>query len=440
MSDVIGRKPSPRILVCGFTEEVVNAVSAIAPTVAAIDHPGVVRQEEWDLLVTNDTVPRDLSPTLQVLAVGVDDHGFPDDTTGMQSSRSWIARNRTSLATEFVVEPDLPSALDSLVRRSLVSLAQHLAETKTLTIVHEEWHLMAGGVLHSQFGPTPTAVQPFLKTTEGYAIAGRFERRGGAAECWSLPSGADSVEWTRVMLDFLSDRDPVHFPRAADWTLDQRWWTETERASQDRLRAVSEEQDAAIATAERLVGEAGEAAAQATRQAIIGERRMLTGQGDDLVETVIQALESFGFFVEARDEEAAEGDKLEDLRVRDPDAPDWVSIAEVRGYRKGAVLADLNRLHARYRLRFTQESGHEPDAMWYIAHHSFASDPAGRHPALGSHPAEVDLFAEDGGLIIESQYLYDLWMQVRAGEVAPEEARRRLRQATGRFNSDGSST
>ena len=429
--EVIGRNPSPRILIRGFTEEAAAGLAAIAPTVGRVDHPDEVRQEEWDLLVTDRNVPRDLSKALFVLTIGADEQGFPDDLTDLNGQTSYVAHNRMTLATEFVVEPGLPPAIDALVRRSLVPTAQLLAKKRLLKVIHEEWRLQT-----LRFGPTPPAVKPFLRTTEGLAIAGRFERRGGAAECWVLPFGCEPVEWTRVMLDFLSARDPARFPRAADWTLDRRWWTDAEEAAQERLRQVVDDRDQAMAAAERLVGEAEETAAQATQQAIIGERRLLSAQGHELLQAVTQALEQLGFAVEARDEQAAEGDLLEDLRVRDAEFPDWVAIAEVRGYRRGAQLADLNRLHARFRLRFVQEMDKLPDAMWYVVNHSIGTDPGTRQPALGSHPAGMELFAEDGGLVIESQFLYDLWMQVRKGAMTKDEGRLQIRESVGRFGTE----
>jgi hypothetical protein len=75
------------------------------------------------------------------------------------------------------------------------------------------------------------------------------------------------------------------------------------------------------------------------------ERRLVTGQGDELVAAVKAMLERLEFKVDDRDE-TKKGQKLEDLRVSDPQSP-WLALAEVKGYAtsggKPKDLAQLNR-------------------------------------------------------------------------------------------------
>ncbi len=168
-----------------------------------------------------------------------------------------------------------------------------------------------------------------------------------------------------------------------------------------------------------------------SRRANDSDRRLLTAQGDDLVEEVQACLEELGFIVVNVDREiTSEGDRLEDLRVKDPDNSDWIALAEVRGYRRGAQLNDLLRI-GRFVARYVGETGKMPTASWYIVNHTLAQDPATRPSPLAGNPNEVDTFADGGGLIVDSRFLFRIRMDVRSGRVQPRQARDRLIASTG---------
>src|SRR6202022_4577796 len=56
-----------------------------------------------------------------------------------------------------------------------------------------------------------------------------------------------------------------------------------------------------------------------------------------------------------------------------------------------------------------------------------------RPPALMSKPNELALFAEDGGVVLDSVELFKLWKAVEGETLVPAEARRLLIDATRRF-------
>jgi hypothetical protein len=164
------------------------------------------------------------------------------------------------------------------------------------------------------------------------------------------------------------------------------------------------------------------------------ERRvLLTGQGDELCEQVAKALEELGFEVEPMDPAWPEGDKREDLRVRATDHPGWIALVEVRGHRKGAQLADLIKLHSRYRTRYLQDEKALPSATWLIVNHSIDRDPSNRQTALQSHQSDVDAFGQDGAIVIDTVQLFNLSRSVASGRLTKEIARVALITGTGRF-------
>ncbi len=87
-----------------------------------------------------------------------------------------------------------------------------------------------------------------------------------------------------------------------------------------------------------------------------GIRRLITEQGDELVNEVSLCLEKPGFFVTNMDETKSEAaPKLEDLRIQDVDDSEWEAIIEGRGYSKsGGTTDDLSRI-ARFARHYDTE-------------------------------------------------------------------------------------
>ena len=108
---------------------------------------------------------------------------------------------------------------------------------------------------------------------------------------------------------------------------------------------------------------------------------------------------------------------------------------EVRGYRRGAQVRDLLRIQ-RFRTRYLKDNDKDADRLWYVVNQFCEGDPENRPTVLASNEAELEAFAEDNGLAIDTTHLFQLWMAVREDRLAAEEARSRLMQAQGRFTFD----
>lgn len=427
------------MLVYGFdgyrAPDPIDFLSSFVPTLRRITDLSEVRQAEYDALLTDDSVPQALEPHLFVLAIGRVGLSHPVVRTGMQSEAGELGARFTVITSEFAVPDDLPATVERLVTTDLLpTLAAQAELGGSIQVLTENWdrgpvtmRTRASGDL------TPDAVEPFLLTPDGLAVAGRFRRLGGQAEAWAIPSGCNVSEWMRVAIEQWNEMAPERFPRSAKWSLGDQWMTPTERAAAQEVASAQRERLERLGELDARITEVAGVLAAATASADSGERRLLTAQGDELVDVVVQALSELGLSVHIADETAKEGDKLEDLQVRLPSEPDWVAIAEVRGYAKGAKLADLTRLQGRFKGRFIKETGREPTRMWHIVNHFLKEDPVARELTLRSNADEVEIFAEDGGLIIESPELYKLWMGMRAGELSTEAACKLLVTATGRF-------
>jgi hypothetical protein len=267
-------------------------------------------------------------------------------------------------------------------------------------------------------------------------LAGAFFRKGSGAECWCLPSyvADDAHVWCAAAVVAWRGQNVTLFPEpSGDWPHQPQWRTQGEESITSDIDRISNERNRIIADLDaELAARQGQLAAS-TEDADRGPRILLTGQGDPLAEQVAKTLEDLGFDVDRMDRIWPSGDKREDLRVRDPSIPGWEAIVEVRGYRKGAQLTDMIRLHSRFRTRYQADTGRLPAASWLITNHFVEDDPQTREAVLRSNQAEIDAFASDGALVVDSIDLYRLWTAVARDELTKSDARQALTSASGRF-------
>ncbi|KRC65553.1 hypothetical protein ASE12_12790 [Aeromicrobium sp. Root236] len=212
-----------------------------------------------------------------------------------------------------------------------------------------------------------------------------------------------------------------------DWHSDPQWQTVDQREATSKISELDAEHAEAARVYQARRAELEMERLDAAKRAELGARRLLEAQGDTLKDEVAEAFREFGFTVEDADKEhAKKGDLLEDLRVLDPDDPDWVALVEVRGYSGGAKLSDLQRI-TRFATRFAAANRRVPSACWYVVNHFLGTDPGKRDEPLASNEEEVATFNEDGGLIIGTPELFVLRERVRRGDLTAAEALAQLK-------------
>jgi hypothetical protein len=271
-----------------------------------------------------------------------------------------------------------------------------------------------------------------LVTSDGKTVAGEFTRQGGAARCWVIPPYEDQVvDWLLAALNAWSHLDSARFPVRQAWRQEERWQVSKERELIAELRQLEVERNNMLTEVEMRMTKVRGQLENAQAEGEV-DRKLLTTQGDELVAAVRSALRNLGFDVAAMDERWPVSDKREDLRVTDVSVNDWEAIAEVRGYKRGAELSDLMRL-SRFAKRYQQDEGRYPDGVWYIANHFIPDSPSERSAILASHPKEVDAFADDDGLIVDTRHLFDMVVNCQIVVLQKEDAREKLRNGRGRY-------
>jgi hypothetical protein len=427
-----GEQPRPRVLIVNADPSNGShaAIQEMVPTVRHIQATNLraVRQLDWDAAIVFGTC-MGLADHMFVIQFGGElggeiGYGSPGGVDLMLSIRP-LSRS---------VLFDVPDGVPNSVTPLMPSLVDFVSERAARGVAND---VMWAG--HYQYGNAarPVIEFPFIKDDDGYVLAGCFVRGAAMSRWWWLPGEIGQEDrWSAAALANWAEVNPPAFPGRPDWQKRDEWSTLEEIG----LRAKLTDLDDQLAEIQRQIfaqRTSLEVELQEQRvKADAGCRILLTGQGPELVVAVSDALKEIGFAIVDVDESLAKpGDKLEDLRVLDPDDGSWTSLVEVRGYSRGAALNDLLRI-GRFESRYVQETGSLPSAVWYVVNQFLAIDPSARAQPLASSPNEVETFADNGGLVIDTRGLFRLVMSVRAGDLVPAEARAKLKETVGVFKAD----
>jgi len=431
---VVGEPSHPQVLFAGFAAHDPGylAMAALVPSAQLLPEDGFanLREVEWDVLVACRTDTFIAPAHMHVLGFGCPRLGW-----GLKDSSGWtvdVAYSGKQPSSTMTISDDLPDDLRRLVVNELVPWLQNQKFRPYLEM--EDSGPFAGSV---RLTAQPSdARRFFVLEADGAMAAGAFQRSMEGGWCWALPYVPDRPElWLAAALRDWRERTPDRVPELPGWRTRPQWLSDQERDVQDRLEVLRTEHAEALARYAASESELEALAVSARAAADAGARRLITDQGDSLVHEVTMALRTLGFEVENVDEQLVEAaapssPKVEDLRVRDPDDRTWTNITEVRGYKAGAKLSDLQRL-GRFAALHLQRTGALPDSRWYIVNHFFGADPDTRAAPLAGNTDDLAVFEEDGGLVIDTRDLFRLLRLVEVGQLTASEARVRLRTHLG---------
>ena len=432
---ILGAPPRPQGLFVGFTdlEPAYQAMAALVATARQLTELTMsgLRAVEWDIVVSKGVAVNEVPGHMHVLALGCRWVGSAKTDRNQYSVRY----GGTQPSEVLQVADGLPDALRRLVVGELVPWLQAQTARPYLTISTfqgDSRGLAPPTGSPPTPGPSGSSLMPFVQDADGNIIAGAFERYGGGW-CWALPHVPDHPElWLTAALDDWHQRTPDRVPVLPGWRSRPAWTTHQEVSALADLTALRDERDQVLAGLAEREDALLSAQGAATAAADAGPRRLLAAQGSKLVDAVIDALTTLGYEVEnADDADADKGTpKVEDLRVSDPDASEWTNITEVRGYTGGAKASDLQRL-GRFAVLYLQRTGALPASRWYVVNQFLNTDPDARRPPLAGGEDDLAVFAEDGGLVIDTRDLFHLAQRVESDTTSPAAARALLHHSTG---------
>lgn len=398
-------RPKPRVALVGnFSQDFLDQIKSIFPTIwkspnyeeleKNIDH------REIDLLILNDitTVPEWIN---QVHLITFS--GFMACIPG--PNKTWITMSEGSKTEEYMI-PELELAKHNLLERDLKWLksAKNLRllkiqyqQTQSLSEFNNETEIF----FNSSLFYDPHTKQPYA------AIFNRNRNNKGIA---ILPGNIFSkVPWIKLIAVLWSKIDEDTFSNFSDWHNDRTWLSNDELEIKNEIDDLLGKKEKLISQIDNKIQELNKLLIDKTFEANNGIRRLLTAQGDDLVNEVGKSFESFGFSVKYMDNELTTNQpKREDLRLSEPESQDWEAIVEVRGYSKSSGQTyDLSRLN-RFAEFYLNEKGKLPDKRIYVINGQIELMPTQRQRPMLSAKEDIEIFKEQNGLIISTINLFKL--------------------------------
>lgn len=415
---VYGVAELPRVVVVGFgrTHPFASAVERYAGTVRYLEEDSLIRWDSWDAIVSIGD-PKAHDSHLRVLQIG-------DEPTGLRRQGQFSLERALYLSEhvgdELVMPDDLDEDLRELVKRELIPVIDPIAHRRRIA----PYRLASGG--------RNDAYMPLLHDLDGYAYAALYRPDQGLHECLYLPEVITNIApWLLWVFKHWAVELPNVFPSQPEWTFDPIWMTAQELSAQSEATRLRADADRIIAEAEAAVDDAQAALLKVRESVDTSERLLLTGTDTPLVQVVLETLELFGFDVTDVDALLADGQhKKEDLRVERDD--EWIALCEVKGYTKGAKLADLRKLDD-YATLYAVEAGKPPNGKWYVVNQWRDANPDSRPQLLAGADEYLESFGMEGGLAIDTRDLFLMRKAVEAGSVSKETIRGMLSGSSGRF-------
>ena len=351
----------------------------------------------------------------------------------------WVRRTERTQTEQYV----LPELSSPLTRR-------READTDGLKSVKGWWQLRAscyqsptpsiGGI----FDPENTrSAEKILRDSAvirdfhtGSSLAVIYERAGTRLGVAWLPNPIfPQVAWVELITAQWAKSDEARFPDFDDWTGSPEWMLPEEEELFNRINALENQRAQAVVKINALIAHLETTLRERTLAGNRGRRRLLTGQGDELVIEVASVFRELGFIVESVDGALPPGAaKREDLRLRRPayEGSEWEAIVAVRGYEaSGGMTADLQRL-GRFADLYVQEKGHLPAKRIYVVNGQLELPPSQRQEPLVAADDDLRVFAESDGLVISTIALFRVAKGLGPLYTGPYRAS--IVQATGRWS------
>lgn len=216
--------------------------------------------------------------------------------------------------------------------------------------------------------------------------------------------------WVELIVTEWAQADKNVFPCFREWTNSPEWMVPEETKILSEIEALEQKKEKTVNEIEKRIGELTTKLALAKAKANNGLRRLITSQGEELVDEVVKGLSDIGFSVTKVDPLVGEKEpKKEDLRLKDlgKSGKEWNAIVEVRGYtRSGGTPADLLRLD-KFANLYEKETGQAPDKSIYIVNGQLDMlIPSQRQEPLVSAVESLEEFGDSNGILIWSIDLF----------------------------------
>lgn len=444
MPEVRGERARPRVALIGmFTEEEETKISSLFPTVwKAHDFEHLSDQvdyRELDLLVLGEGVvvhygyhgsgqiQEYIDSAHTVSFSAQEDSRFPidvDSISGYTKVTGWKATNAQftvpslplPVHRRLMVDLQMVASIRGWQRLYLYASTNDVEHKERLEAYHQESAVLLEGSTEN-----PLAV-----------VYWRQESNLGVAV---LPNVVfDKYEWVKLLVSLWAERDRTRLGDFGVWFESPEWMTWEEIALVEKIERLEQEKVETVRRLDMEIARLSDELTFSNLAANQGLRKLLTAQDRELVAVVGDVFKEWGFCVEDVDD-SLDGSlpKREDLRLRLPELDsDWEAIVEVRGYEKSTgKTSDFQRMN-RFASLYFNEKKRLPNKRLYVVNGSIeVSDPSQRPILLASAQEDIEVFAEDGGVVISTSDLFRASKLV--GTVGQKVLRDSIVHCTGRW-------
>lgn len=229
---------------------------------------------------------------------------------------------------------------------------------------------------------------------------------------WLPLSFLDKAEWCYHIAREWAKKDKDSFESFNNWEDDKEWMSLSELELINNIEYLEKKKEDYIKSIDQEISKLNKKYSQEKNIINNSIRKLLTTQGNELVDIIASCLSEIGFIVHKIDDQVTEGQpRREDLRLSLPQS-DWEAIVEVRGYAKSSgTTADLLRLN-RFNEFYFKEKNKFPDKRIYIVNGQIELPPNNRNLPFESSIEDIQIFSENDGLIISSIALYGVMKNI----------------------------
>lgn len=441
---VHGKQRRPRVLLEDLPDDLATEIAPLFGSHRIVAREEIVDESEFDALVTTGKVGR--SEHLHVLALACTSAGTialhrQEPGTPIRPVRASVPVVKAKRVPASVfIENDVYAQQLDVPKEVTGSLRALVVETllPACALEHPRPRWVARDSIRNERMPF-VGSEPLLTThkhDQVLAFTGtRWSHGGRGGLIVALPVIPASIEdWVRWFLDQARKATPEAFPLDLSWHEDPAWTPPRLRAALDRSSVIAQRKREMLAELEAAANAATAEVAAARDEASSSWWQLLTAQGEALVAAVMEALQTLKFDVKDSDANRAPNEpKMEDLRATDKaEAPGWVALVEIKGFKRGASPSGASQLMGRPVRAFVNEEARVPDTLWYIVNHLIDIAP-GQRPIALSNDSVVDALAEQHGALIDTRDLLRAVLDVQRGEAQPCDVRDSMRAARGRW-------
>jgi len=437
-----GSRPRPRVgLIGNFEEKVFHALKTLFPTVwtgESLDHLcNVVSPNEIDIIIIAPNVPnqsdqKDFLKHAHLISFSDSFDCLPGPSDG-----SYTVIEGISLTEEYTI-PDQPLGFFNLLENSistenakgwpLIFVEIDIRHKQCYSYALQKDLLVKGALLYDPHTGHPFATK-FIRLDSHLGVA--------CLPCHFF----DIVSWVEIICLEWAIGDQERFPNFGDWTKNLEWMTHEEESLKLEIDGITDELERKTFEYKKRIAELSTNLLETSLLINKGKRRLITAQGDELLEETARSFKELGYHVRVMDIEIkGDSPKKEDLRIQDPDERDWEAIVEVRGHTKSSgQTSDLNRL-SRFARLYQTETGHSPSKLIYVVNGQIElQSPRQRQEPFSSAPDDISVFGEHDGLIIWTVNLFKI-LKNSLIKANIQEIRKSIRESKGIWHFKDQST